>query len=245
MATDLTAIATPEAFLNLVEFRRSCRAFDPNRPVTDDQIQFMLEAARWAPSAGNGQPWEFVVVRDADTRAKLLAHYDKQRQEKREIEMALRPGTPGSGLPGLRFVHVPCLIVVVGDRRVERAYPIRTREDKGYRHFISGLANAVLLIHLAAHSLGLGACYVSDVGSPYMAAMTKALLDIPDELVAYEMVAVGYPTQRPDPKPRRPLSEMVHYERYDRTRYRDEDTFNAFIHAQTRTGTWGKTLKKS
>ena len=46
--------------------RRSIRQFDPTRPITDEQIHKMLEAAMHAPSAQNSRPWEFVVVTDPE-----------------------------------------------------------------------------------------------------------------------------------------------------------------------------------
>src|SRR5258708_561507 len=50
----------------LIEKRRSLRAIDPNRPVPPEVIETLLEAARWAPSSGNAQPWRFVVVSAPD-----------------------------------------------------------------------------------------------------------------------------------------------------------------------------------
>lgn len=54
--------------------RRSGRAFDATRPLTDADVQALLEAARWAPSGGNGQPWRYVFGRKGEaTYDKLLA----------------------------------------------------------------------------------------------------------------------------------------------------------------------------
>jgi nitroreductase len=55
-------------FLELVKSRRSIRVFKPD-PVPRETIEKILEAARWAMSGANGQPWEFVVVQD---RARIL-----------------------------------------------------------------------------------------------------------------------------------------------------------------------------
>ena len=56
--------------LAAVMTRRSTRQFTDD-PVTDEQLETLLRAAMAAPSAGNQQPWRFVVARDAETRAKL------------------------------------------------------------------------------------------------------------------------------------------------------------------------------
>jgi nitroreductase len=59
---------------HLLTKRRSGRAYDAAREVTSEGLQALLEAARWAPSGGNGQPWRYVVGRKGDaTWDKLLA----------------------------------------------------------------------------------------------------------------------------------------------------------------------------
>src|SRR5918996_5808712 len=60
----------------------------------------------------------------------------------------------------------------------------------------AGLANATLLIHLTAASLGLAAQYVSDANSPYMETMLKVLLRIPEPLRVYHLVPIGYAKSR-------------------------------------------------
>jgi nitroreductase len=57
-----------ESFLELARARRSVRAYKPD-PVPEGVVTELLEAARWAPSAINSQPWEFIVVTDAQVRA--------------------------------------------------------------------------------------------------------------------------------------------------------------------------------
>src|SRR5580704_5629139 len=80
-----------EAFLSVLKRRRSIRAgFMKDAPVPDDLIQTVLEAARWAPSAGNSQPWEFLVIRDLATREKIVEIFKAQMRDKIEIEDAAR-----------------------------------------------------------------------------------------------------------------------------------------------------------
>ncbi len=55
----------PEAFLEFIKDRRSIRSFQ-DKQVPDNEIQMILEAGRWAPSASNKQPWEFYVIRDKE-----------------------------------------------------------------------------------------------------------------------------------------------------------------------------------
>lgn len=56
----------PSTLAPLLAGRRSASVFDPGYELTDAQLDLLLEAARWAPSAGNSQPWSFVVARRGD-----------------------------------------------------------------------------------------------------------------------------------------------------------------------------------
>ena len=63
----------PRALLETMRHRRSSRTgFLEGKPVTDEQITLLLEAARASPSGGNAQPWEFIVIRNRDMRNKIV-----------------------------------------------------------------------------------------------------------------------------------------------------------------------------
>ena len=224
-------------FRVLVEQRRSIRGYDENREVSEELITTILDCARWAPSGGNGQPWEFVVVRNKQTRHKIADYYLKQMEQKREMDLAVR-GT--AKMTGDGFRHAPVHIVIVGDPRVKESYPIRTRLEKAESHFITGLANATLLIHLAATSLGLASQYVSDANSPYMETMLKVLLEIPEPLRIYHLVPVGYAKSQIAAPPRRSLEEIIHYEKYDLNKFRDDQGMTKFIMTRTLQGAYGR-----
>ncbi len=65
-------------FMDIIKGRRSIRKYLP-KEVEEEKIQKMLEAARWAPSASNKQPWHFIVIRDADMRKKLADNHQYGR----------------------------------------------------------------------------------------------------------------------------------------------------------------------
>lgn len=221
----------------LVEQRRSIRGYDETRNVTDEMVGAILNCARWAPSGGNGQPWEFLVVRDQATRYKIADYYLKQMEQKREMDMAVR-GT--AKMTGDGFRRAPVHIVILGDPRVKEAYPIRTKLEKAESHFITGLANATLLIHLAATALGLASQYVSDANSPYMETMLKVLLKIPEPLRIYHLVPIGYGKSQVAAPPRRELSEMLHRESYDMGKFRSEEEMAGFVKTSTLQGAYGR-----
>ena len=167
----------PEHLLEMMRARRSSRTgFLEDKPVTDEQLAMLLEAARAAPSGGNAQPWEFIVIRDADMRNKIADLYKHQLRDKLELERAIRGTTSVSGV-GWR--NAPVQIIVLGDPRTSLCFPLRTAEDKADSHFFTSLANAVLQIMLMGQSMGLSTQYVSDSASPYFSLMLKHMLDIP------------------------------------------------------------------
>ena len=217
-------------FLEVVRRRRSIRSgFQKDLPVPDEHMEKILEAGRWAPSAGNSQPWEFIVIRDAATRDKIAEIYKAQMQDKITMEQAAR-GQRSFVDPGVDFRNAPVHLIVLGDPRTTDAYPIRTRLDKWESHFYGSLANCVLQMLLAAEVLGLSAIYISDAASPYFSVMLKALLDIPEPLQVYHLLPIGY--AKPSPTihhPRRPLDEMVHHERYESAKARSDADVKAFI----------------
>lgn len=222
---------------DLARRRRSIRTFDPDRPVPDDLVLELLDVARWAPSGANAQPWEFLVVRDADQRARIVDLYREQIRTKQRMEEVVWRRRPTTGNVGFR--HAPVLVLVLADSRVVRAFPVRTIREKGRDHLMSSMAHATLLIHLAATAHGLTTQWLSDASSPYMSTLLKDWFDVPDHMEIYDMVPLGWPATSPDPTPRRPLPEIVHHGRYQPTLGRDEDALETFLWTQTRLAAFG------
>ncbi len=195
-------------FLELVKNRRSTRRLKPD-PVPKEDIAKILEAAQWAPSGANTQPWQFIVVDDEGTRNRLLDAVDGIIT-----------------VSGLR--HVPVFIIVCGDTRARVLYP-------GGRHLgdvdkimicdydfdspddvlISSLSNTFLYILLASTTLGLGTRYITSTKREPATSKIKEILGIPDYLEIYDTVAIGYPESEPSPKKLKPLSDVVHYNEVD------------------------------
>jgi nitroreductase len=219
-----------EAFFDMVRRRRSIRTgFLKDKPVPDELIEKILESGRWAPSAGNSQPWEFIVIRKPETREKIVEIFKTQMRDKIEIEEVAR-GQRRRVNSGVDFRHAPVHVLVLGDPRTSDAYPMRTKLDKWEAHYFSSLANCVLQILLAAEVLGLGSMYISDVASPYFSVMLKHLLGIPEPLQIYHLLPIGF--VKPSPTihhPRRPLEEMLHRESYDCSKFRTEAQLQEFM----------------
>jgi len=221
-----------ESFLKLVKTRRSVRSFKPD-PVADGQVERIIEAARFAPSGANSQPWEFVVVKDKETKDKIVAVVFEQAEPGRKVEVArdedLRfPGTQGPlREPG--YKSAPVFILLCGDPRTKEAYPLFTTLTRGDSHFTSGLASAFLYMTLAATALGLGSQWVSATGGPLVKPLLKQLLDIPHGLEIYDMLVIGYPASEPNERFIRERAEMIHYDRFDTARYRSDKQMRDYI----------------
>lgn len=237
----MTDLAEPTVgavdLVGLARRRRSTRSFDPHRDVAADLVLEVLEAGRWAPSGANAQPWEFLVVRDADLRTWIVELYLEQVRTKQRMEEVVWKRKLTTGNVGFR--HAPVLILALCDVRVARSFPVRTLREKGREHLMSSMANATLLVHLAAAARGMATQWVSDVSSPYMSTLLKDRLGIPDHIEVYDMIPLGWPASTPEPTPRRPLDEIVHLDRYDRSKERDEVALDDFLWTQTRLAAFG------
>lgn len=221
-------------FLTLVHSRRSMRRFAPDA-VPDETIEKILEAGRWAMSGANAQPWEFVVVRDAGTRDTLVESWFEPHKEIYAIEQTR---TPEFQMTPLRrfsteppFKDAPALIVVLGDRRTYQATVLGANflvnEGAADAIYLKNMANATQNLHLAVAAAGLGSMWIS-VPRVWGEAI-KRILDIPAVLEVHTIVALGHPAYKPGPASRRELSDIVHYDRYDRSKYRSGEDILKFI----------------
>ena len=220
-----------DKFIELLKSRRSIRAYKPD-PIPDEYIQKIIEAARWAPSGGNSQPWEFIVIKKKELKDRIADLFMKslglirEAELTREKEMRI-PALVGE-MMGPGFKNAPVLILLCGDPRVNEAFPLVVFQKLGHEVFISNLAGAFLCMQLAAKSLGLGSQWVSAAGN-FMEDDLKELLSIPKGVKIYDMMAVGYPAYQLGPRSPRKIDEMTHYDQYDRTKLRSDQQIKEFI----------------
>lgn len=164
--------------LQIIRRRRSIRKFE-ERPIPDELLDDLIEALRWAPSAGNLQSRFFYFVFDRKIREQLA-------------EAALAQ----------EFVaRAPLVVVACADRRIARTYDRRGTE----LYMIQDVAASVQNMLLVAHALGLGSTWVG----AFDEERVRALLDMPEHLRPAAIVPVGYPAEQPAPTPRIPKSRLV------------------------------------
>jgi nitroreductase len=224
-----------ESFLELVKKRRSIRSFKVD-PIPDDAVDKIIEAARWAPSGFNLQPWEFVVVKKEELRKNIVQYISDFMAMSRPMEATREswqgPKPPAGVTPPMGFVDAPVFIIPFGDIRIRVGLPMihRYSEESWDKTYISSMASAFLYMHLAATSLGLASQWVSAVTQPTVHCLIKQLLGIPAPFKIYDMMVLGYPNMEPRPKPLRSREEMIHYNDCGEDDFRKEEEVREFIY---------------
>lgn len=218
-----------DELIELFKTRRSIRAFKPD-PVPDEYINKIIEAARWAPSGANAQPWEFIVIKNKEIKDEIVKLFSRVREfncafeETRIPELRLPMLTRPLPEPG--FPKAPVFIICCGDPRTNLAHPIWIDHEET---MISGLATAFIYMHLAAKVLGLASQWVSAVSSPVIDYSIRKLLGIPEGIIIYDMMVLGYPGYEIGPRSPRNLEEFTHHEKYDMKKYRSDDEIIKFV----------------
>jgi len=151
--------------------RRSIRKYRPD-PISDEEIQLLLEAAMAAPSAVGKDPWRFVVIRDPQTRKKIADF-----------------------LPyGKMLAEAPVGIVICGD--------LEAAHDRLLGYLLLDCAAAIENLLLAAHCLGLGSCWIGIYPREPRVRFLRDLLGIPDHVIPVAVAAIGYPAEEKPPRTR-------------------------------------------
>jgi nitroreductase len=173
--------------IDLLRSRRSIRSF-ADRPVEHEKLDLLVEAMLRAPASAGRAPWEFVVVGEKETIARL--------SEARVQGSAF--------LRGAALVVVVCAHPQISDVWVESA------------------AIATLLLHLEAHDLGLGSCWVQVRLREHDAQRSAAeyiaeVIELDPAMDVEAMVGIGYPAETKAGHPTSSLPyDKVSFESYGR-----------------------------
>jgi len=167
--------------LDLILSRRSIRKFTAE-PVSEEIINDILEAAMSAPSAGNEQPWHFVVIRDRSKMEEILVHHPN----------------------ALALKSAAAAILVCADKNSNK-FEID--------YWIQDFAAATENLLLAAHFLGLGAVWLGVYPREERCAALKKVFGMPENIVPFSLVALGYPAEEKPPA-NRFRKDRIHLERW-------------------------------
>jgi len=200
-------MSTP-AIYNVLKDRRSIRGY-LKKDVPENVLERVLDAARWAPSAHNAQPWRFILIQDPVIKRKLAEamadEWDKDLskdgfppdERERLVKASIETFTSSPSLV------VACLTMEDMDR-----YPDKCRQRAEYLMGVQSLAAAIQNLLLAAHAEGLGACWFC---APLFCQKTvKEVLKIPRRVEPQALITIGYPAEKPKAPPRKPLKNVVH-----------------------------------
>ena len=148
--------------------RRSIRKYTAE-PVSPEQEEKLLRAAMQAPSAGNEQPWEFIVVRDPETLKKMTEGHPYS--------------TP--------LLGAPLGILICGDVNKQRFNP--------YAYWVQDCSAAIQNLLLEAQHLGLGAVWMGLHPIKEREDVLIELFGLPEGVIPLGMIAVGHPAQTVEP----------------------------------------------
>jgi nitroreductase len=171
---------------DLVSDRRSIRRFT-DRDIPDEILSPVLESVRWAPSWGNSQCWEIVVVRKVMIKEKLAETLSERN-----------PAT-------LAVKNAPIVLAICA--ALNKAGYYKGTPMTGFGDwFLFDLGLATQNLVLTAHALGLGSVIVGGMDQE----KANTTLQVPDGFQLAVLIPLGFPDQHPSAPERRELNDYVH-----------------------------------
>lgn len=192
---------------NIITSRRSVRRFLPDS-VDEARLVRLVEAARWAPSPHNSQPWRFAIVRHGPARTglgdamadrwrkDLASHGENDPRVLRLVENRRK-----------RLLEAPGAIVACLTSEGLDDYPDEERRNAEWLTAEQSLGAAVQNLLLAAHDDGLGACWIC--APAFCPDTVKAALDLPESWEPRALVLAGIPEVVPPVRERRSLDSFI------------------------------------
>jgi nitroreductase len=179
--------------------RRSCRNFLPEQ-VDEATIERLLEAATWAPSPLNSQPWEFIVITNPEVKGKIFSEGERCRK------WALgKSGWKWLGSYSIDFLQsVPVIIAVIGDPKKTGLDMFMEEGSMGYQ---AACAAAIQNMHLSAHALGLSSLWFTLFDKKAL----REILGVVPEKTPLALICLGKPESLPASTPRKNIKEKAIY----------------------------------
>ncbi|HXF63142.1 MAG TPA: nitroreductase family protein [Caldilineaceae bacterium] len=208
-ATDIEATeaqAQWPALWQVIRARRSVRRYQ-SRPIERAVLERLLEAASWAPSAHNRQPWRFCVTDRAETKEALSAamaarwRADLSADGVDPLEIERRVTVSHARLTGAAALVVASLSMEEMD-----SYPDAVRAQAEWTMAVQSVALACQNLLLAAHAHGLGACWMC--APLFVGDLVREALALPAHWQPQALITLGYPAETRT-KDRAPLASRV------------------------------------
>jgi nitroreductase len=186
--------------------RRSIRRFRSDG-LPDGTLDRLMEAARWAPSASNRQPFRFLAIEKPETRAQMAVLVRTAVQEKLDQIPETERGLAATYAQDfVRFETAPLVLAVYfrANNALAERFGMPADWDVGA---VSSASAAIMNLLLAAHALGLGACWMT--GPLVAAPALEKFLAIPSGWRLSAIIPVGFADERPAPPQRRTSSQLL------------------------------------
>jgi nitroreductase len=185
-----------------IKTRRSIRKYKPD-PVSDEDIQKVLEAAHWAPSWANTQCWRFIVVRDPDIKSQVAGTLMKVQFSDDLLKNAATNA----------IKQAPVLIVACAQKGIagynRDGNPVTDKDD----WLLFDVALSIQNLTLAARALGMGTVIIGG----FDADKTAEILDVPDGYTVVTMTPLGYPDHTGQAPPRKALTDIIYRDKYGKS----------------------------
>lgn len=186
--------------------RRSLRRYRPD-PVPQAIIEDILQAAVYAPSAHNRQPWRFAVICDAFTKEGLARAMGERLRRDLTADGAPQAVIDADAMRSYdRIISAPTLIVVCLSMAEMDVYPDARRSHLEWVMAAQSTAMAGQNLLLAAHAHGLGACWMC--APLFCPDVVASAIELPEGWQPQGLITLGYPAQE-RAKTRKPLGEVV------------------------------------
>lgn len=179
--------------LQLIKERRSIRRYQ-EKPIPEEMIKTLLETAVWAPSAHNRQPWRFATLTSFASKEKLALAMGAKLRHDLEADNVPEPAIHKDVTRSYqRITQAPLLILLCLSMADMDSYPDPLRQQNEWLMAVQSTAMAGQSLLLAAHSLGLGACWMC--APLFCPQVVKQTLSLPTDWQPQALITVGFPAQ--------------------------------------------------
>ncbi|MFH1229774.1 MAG: nitroreductase family protein [Candidatus Aenigmatarchaeota archaeon] len=176
-----------ETLASIIKNRRSVRRYLKG-PIPQQYLERILESAKYAPSAGNYQPWELIVVKNEDTKKDIVSGCYNQTW----------------------MLEAPVFIIVCTNMRLASAvYGERGAKLYGTQSVAAAIENMLL----TAESLSIGSCWVG----AFSEVIVSRVLECPEYARPCAIITMGYPAEEPKVPPKQSIRDFVHLEKFGDT----------------------------
>ncbi len=211
-----------DGFYKAIFSRRDVRSFFTSRPIDEEILTRILKAAHHAPSVGFSQPWNFILIKDNETRKKIKESFEQEKKLSEDmIEEPRRSKYVSFKLEGI--LDAPVNVCVTYDP--SKFGPFIIGRTSIPETGVYSVCCAVQNLWLAARTEGIGVGWVSIISNDVL----KKVLNLPDHVTPIAYLCLGYVekfAEKPDLQtakwlPRLDLKDVIYYEKWDQKQNSD------------------------